>query len=357
MNNARLIAFHLPQYHPISENDEWWGKGFTEWTNTAKAFPLFRSHYQPHIPADLGYYDLRLPEARLAQAELAKEYGIEGFCYYHYWFGGKQLLERPVKEIINSGKPDFPFCLCWANATWTGIWHGAPNRVLIEQTYPGVSDHEKHFQYLLKAFQDKRYIKIDGKPLFIVYKPKDLPDIEKIGILWRKMAAKTGLPGLFLVGVNHNDNWNPNDAGFDAAIMQRIPVKIKKIPWRHLNLKLSQMYQNTQLTIYDYEETMDSFIRDGATNYLAFPVAIPNWDNTPRSGMNGLILHNSTPELFCQHFRKTLDKVKDNPTDKKIVFIKSWNEWAEGNHLEPDLQFGRAYLEVIRDELFATNTR
>ena len=165
---ARLIAFHLPQFHPIPENDEWWGKGFTEWTNTGKAKPLFPGHDQPKVPTDLGYYDLRLPEARKAQADLARKYGVEGFCYYHYWFGGKRLLERPVNEIIASGEPDFPFCLCWANESWTGIWHGAPRRMLMEQTYPGEADHRAHFEYLLTAFRDKRYITVDGRPRFVI---------------------------------------------------------------------------------------------------------------------------------------------------------------------------------------------
>src|ERR1039457_4911938 len=174
--DVKLIAFNLPQFHPIPENDEWWGKGFTEWTNTAKAKPLFTGHYQPHVPADLGFYDLRLPESRKAQADMARAYGIEAFCYYHYWFAGKRLLERPVNEIIESGEPDFPFCLCWANDTWSGIWHGTPKHILVEQTYPGYDDYKAHFDYLLKAFSDRRYLTIDGKPLFVVYQPYHMPD-------------------------------------------------------------------------------------------------------------------------------------------------------------------------------------
>src|SRR4030066_949188 len=191
---ARVIALYLPQYPPIPENDEWWGRGFTEWTNTAKARTLFRGHYQPHVPADLGFYDLRVPETRIAQAEMAKEYGIEAFCYYHYWFAGKSLLERPFAEVLESGKPDFPFCLCWANQTWTGIWHGAPNRILIEQTYPGMEDHRRHFEALLPAFCDKRYLKVAGKPLFAIYNPMELPATPRVLELWRGLAANAGLP-------------------------------------------------------------------------------------------------------------------------------------------------------------------
>jgi lipopolysaccharide biosynthesis protein len=165
----RIIALYLPQYHPIPENDAWWGKGFTEWTNTAKARPLFRGHYQPHVPADLGFYDLRVPETRLAQATMAREYGIEGFCYYHYWFAGTRLIERPFNEVLASGQPDFPFCLCWANQTWTGAWHGLMNQILIEQTYPGTDDHRRHFDTLLPAFLDRRYMTVDGKPIFVFF--------------------------------------------------------------------------------------------------------------------------------------------------------------------------------------------
>src|SRR3990172_1193224 len=196
---ARLIAFYLPQFHPIPENDEWWGRGFTEWTNTAKGRPLFKGHYQPHVPADLGFYDLRLPETRADQADMARKYGVEAFCYYQYWFAGRQLLERPFNEVLASGEPDFPFCLCWANQTWTGIWHGTPNRILVEQTYPGMEDHRRHFEALLPAFCDKRYLKVDGKPLFAIYNPMELPDTPRVLELWRGLAAKAGLPGLYLL--------------------------------------------------------------------------------------------------------------------------------------------------------------
>src|SRR6185295_18996445 len=187
---ARLIAFYLPQFHPIPENDEWWGRGFTEWTNAAKAKPLFPGHYQPHVPADLGFYDLRVPETRADQAQMARAHGIEAFCYYHYWLAGKRLIERPFNEVLASGEPDLPFCLCWANQTWTGIWHGAPNRILIEQTYPGMDDHARHFDFLVQAFMDRRHVRVDGKPLFMVYEPTLIPDVRKVTDFWRDRAAK-----------------------------------------------------------------------------------------------------------------------------------------------------------------------
>src|SRR5215471_7891415 len=217
---ARVIAFYLPQYHPIPENDEWWGKGFTEWTNTAKAKPMFRGHYQPHVPADLGFYDLRVPETREAQAAMARRSGIEGFCYYHYWFAGRRILERPFNEVLHSGVPDFPFCLCWANQTWSGIWHGAPNRVLIEQTYPGRVDHEAHFRTLLPVFADPRYIRVDDKPIFLIHRPAELPDTAATLALWRDMAADAGLGGLHIAGASFSQDSNPTALGFDAEVTQ-----------------------------------------------------------------------------------------------------------------------------------------
>src|SRR3990170_1056122 len=219
MADVKLICFYLPQFHPTPENDAWWGKGFTEWRNVAKAKPLFPGHYQPHLPADLGFYDLRLPEARQAQADIARQYGIHGFCYYHYWFAGRRLLERPFNEVVVSGEPEFPFCLCWANQSWTGIWHGTPKRILIEQTYPGIEDHRQHFETLLSAFHDKRYLKVEGKPLFVVYSPMDLPDSPRVMELWRELAVRAGLPGLFFVAEHWDPEWDPKPYGYDAVVM------------------------------------------------------------------------------------------------------------------------------------------
>ena len=235
MTNVRAIAFYLPQFHPIPENDEWWGKGFTEWTNTAKAKPLFPGHYQPHVPADLGFYDLRLTETRIAQAEMAAEYGIEGFCYWHYWFAGKRLLEHPFSEVMQSGKPNFPFCLGWANDTWSGIWHGAPNRILIEQTYPGLEDYKNHFNSLLSAFTDDRYITVDGKPVFLIYKPHKLPDPIQFTDYWRELAHQAGLKGLhFIASLQDERVWKPEKFGFDAitiANQGKIASEMKKKNW------------------------------------------------------------------------------------------------------------------------------
>lgn len=352
--STRLIAFYLPQFHPTPENDEWWGKGFTEWTNVAKAKPLFRGHYQPHVPADLGFYDLRVPETRAAQAELAKSYGVHGFCYYHYWFGGRRILERPFNEVLDSGEPDLPFSLCWANHSWNNIWQGVANRTLIEQTYPGMDDHERHFQYLLRAFSDDRYIKVDGKPLFVIYKPDDIPDIVRVTDFWRERALKAGLKGLHLVGVSQrSQRWDPRPRGLDACTMQALPRRDTRIPRKYLETKLKLMLQGNQhiLSIYDYEEVLPIFLRSNETEFLDYPLVLPNWDNTPRSGLNGLVLHNSTPELFRRLLRTAVERVEKHRPEERIVFLKAWNEWAEGNYVEPDLKFGHGYLDVIRDEI------
>ena len=352
---ARLIAFHLPQFHPTPENDAWWGKGFTEWTNVAKAKPLFPGHYQPHVPADLGFYDLRLPEARHAQAELAMEYGIAGFCYYHYWFGGRRILERPVNEILLSSEPDFPFCLCWANHSWNTVWQGT-NNTLIEQVYPGFTDHAAHFDWLLQAFTDRRYLKVEGKPIFAIYKPDDIPDVQKVTEFWRERAAKAGLPGLHLVGVSHrSENWDPRTRGLDASTMQALPERDGRIPRRHLltKLKLALQGNKHELTIWDYEEILPILLRSNRTEWRDYPLVLPNWDNTPRTGMRGLVFHDATPEKFRGLLREAIARVVDHPADERIVFLKAWNEWAEGNHVEPDQKWGRAWLEVIREELQA----
>lgn len=351
----RLIAFYLPQFHPINENDQWWGKGFTEWTNTAKAKPLFPGHYQPHVPADLGFYDLRLREARQAQADLARSYGIEGFCYYHYWFGnGRRLLERPFEEVLASGEPDFPFCLCWANETWSGIWHGTPNRVLMKQEYAGPDDDQRHFEALLLAFKDHRYLRIDGKPVFLIWQPFRLPDPKATLERWREMAKQSGLAGLHLVGIYREGSANPEEVGFDASIYNNNPPLRAKGTWQDpVKLVYNFCLEKFGLpTIYRYKKAIDYFIPN-ALPITRYPQVINAWDNTPRSGANGLVFHGSTPVLFRNALRKAFDLTRDpaRGKDGRLVFLKSWNEWAEGNHLEPDLRHGHSYLEAIRAEL------
>ena len=351
----RLITFYLPQYYPVPDNDKFWGKGFTEWTNTAKARRRFPGHYQPHVPADLGFYDLRVAETRQAQADLARQYGIEGFCYYHYWFGnGKRVLERPFAEVLASGEPDFPFCLCWANETWSGVWHGAENRVLIEQTYPGAEDDQRHFDSLLPAFNDRRYMKVDGKPIFVVYRPFKITDTKATIARWREMATRAGLPGIYFVGVCSADQPNPEDFGFDASIYNANAPLRAWGSWKNpVTLFKHAAYRRLGVpTIHDYEKSIKYFLPDAlpATRY---PSVINSWDNTPRSGVRGLVLTGATPQLYGKALKKAFDLTRDRAqgADARLVFLKSWNEWAEGNHLEPDLRDGHQYLEAIAIEL------
>ncbi|MEP7170052.1 MAG: glycoside hydrolase family 99-like domain-containing protein [Bacteroidota bacterium] len=360
MSTVQIISFYLPQFHPIPENDAWWGKGFTEWTNVTKAKPLFKGHHQPHLPSDLGFYDLRIPEIRKAQAELARESGITGFCYWHYWFGnGKRLLEHPFNEVIKSGEPDFPFCLAWANETWSGIWMGSPDKVLIEQQYPGQEDFIKHFYHILDALKDRRYIRIQNKPLFLIYRPHSFNSKEFIDI-WQNLAVKEGIGKIYFIGVSDHDN--PGEYGFDGFVTNSPLPVIQKVldrkKQRSENIiekakKKLNLIQNLPVTIsYDefVREVNHAPLKDGL-----FPVLLPNWDNTPRSGLKGYVIHECTPELFRKHILKTYNSIKHRSLDNQIIFLKSWNEWAEGNYMEPDQEFGRQYLEAMKEELEKLN--
>jgi lipopolysaccharide biosynthesis protein len=361
---ARVVAFYLPQFHPIPENDEWWGTGFTEWTNVAKATPLYRGHLQPNLPGELGFYDLRVPEIREAQAALASAYGVAAFCYWHYWFAGRRLLERPFAEVLSSGRPDFPFCLAWANQTWSGIWHGAPHRVLIEQTYPGSDDYAAHFAAVLPALRDPRYFTVDGRPLFVVYRPWELPASRHFTDLWRDLADRAGLPGIHLVGLADDVSWDPREHGFDSAILQsfshtahgirRSPAQkvTRRLPRFGLDPRRSYRVSTGRPMVYDYEEIDLGRAFEGLREHH-FPAVVPNWDNTPRSGRRGVVLHRSHPGLFSKHLRTAVRHVEARAPDERVVFLKSWNEWAEGNYLEPDRRFGRGWLEAVRAEVFA----
>ncbi len=343
---ARLIAFYLPQFHPIPENDEWWGKGFTEWTNVARARSLFSGHQQPNFPGDLGFYDLRVAESRIAQAELARQYGIEGFCYWHYWFGGgKRLLERPFEEVLKSGIPDFPFCLAWANHTWSGVWHGCPDRILIEQRYPGKDDFTAHFYAMIEAFRDPRYLKVDGRNIFCVYRPTDLREGRVFMDTWRQLAEKEGIPGFYFIAITDYPWEIPGD-GYDACTTNP-PVGM--LPYQGIQSidgEIAGTLSSTKLPqIYSYETFIRNAFPENTRRAEFYPCVVPNWDNTPRSGANGFVLMGSTPELYAEHLREAVSLVADRVPDRRVVFVKSWNEWAETNYLEPDLRWGRAYLE------------
>lgn len=380
MNKARIIALYLPQFHPIPENDKWWGPGFTEWTNVAKAKPLFRGHHQPRIPADLGFYDLRLAETREQQAMLAREAGIEGFCYYHYWFGGgRQLLERPFNEVVASGKPDFPFCICWANHTWSNkTWNRKSamqlDSVLMEQTYPGTEDDIAHFNSLLPAFRDPRYMTVDGKLIFVIYDPLKFINIERFIETWRKLAEKNGLPGFHFVGMTPStltlrvaadgsrQRVMPNlkssakifkdvlDLGFDSvnSFGKRRGEMLYEGKWKNLaKTILRHVGLPTGSIRYDYERTVCNYFAPEDSWENVYPTILPQWDRTPRvSSWDGVYV-NATPEKFEKHIRQALELIKDKAPEHRILFLKSWNEWGEGNYVEPDLQWGHGFLDAI----------
>lgn len=376
---ARVIAFYLPQFHPIPENDQWWGKGFTEWNNVVRARPMFRGHYQPHLPADLGFYDLRLPEVRQQQADLAREAGIEGFCYYHYWFGnGRQLLERPFNEVLASGKPNFPFCLCWANHDWTNkTWvKGKSTRrdsMIMKMEY-SMKDHIAHFNSVLPAFRDKRYITVDGKPLFAIYQPKAIPDVGKFIELWQKMAKENGLPGIHFVGYSVNSSgrsvkgnklslWATDEAaehyqsvlslGFDAVLSTGLS-RAQSMSKGKLKMLFYYLTKNSFLptsNICDYAEVMRNYyVKEDAWENV-YPSLMPQWDRTPRAGKATNPLINATPEKFQKTIENALKLIKEKAPEHQILFLKSWNEWGEGNYVEPDDRFGHGWLDAIRNAL------
>ena len=356
----RLIAFYLPQFHPIPENDKWWGRGFTEWTNVAKARPLFPGHYQPHVPADLGFYDLRLSDVREDQARLARDYGISGFCYYHYWFNGKRLLERPFNEVLATGRPDFPFCLCWANEDWTRIWDGLDKNTLISQNYLESDDHE-HIRWLAGAFQDRRYIRIRGKPLFLIYRASMLPDSLRTTSIWREEARRMGVGELYLCKVESfsNEHGDPNVSGFDAAVefqpdWGNLGVPLRRDGFwyfaRKLRLSNDAYWANR---IYAYSSVVERMLQKNCPSYKRFPCVTPSWDNTPRRRNNAVVLKDSSPKVYGQWLKAVIDKFARPSEEENLVFINAWNEWGEGNHLEPDLKHGHGYLEATRQALIS----
>jgi glycosyltransferase involved in cell wall biosynthesis len=343
----KLIAFYLPQFHPIPENDAWWGEGFTEWRNVVKADPLFPGHYQPHLPADMGYYDLRCPETREEQAILARAHGIHGFCYYHYWFEGKRLLERPFNEILASGKPDFPFCLCWANDPWSRRWDGRTQDLLQPQTYSR-DDDLAHIRWLLPALSDPRAIQADGRPVFLVYRVKELPDARRTTDTWRQEVARAGLKGIYLLAMETawDLGWDATAVGFDAKVLFQPQFGRLLTSARRLTVPGRESLQ-----VYDYRETWRVLGEPPPVPYTRFDTVCPGWDNTARVAANAVVLHNSTPAEYASWLSHALAKAQQRPSEPRFVFINAWNEWAEGCHLEPDTRHGLAYLEATKNAL------
>ena len=348
----RVIAFYLPQYHPFPENDRWWGAGFTEWRNVVKARPLFRGHYQPHLPADLGFYDLRVPEVRQQQAALAERYGLSGFCYYHYWFNGHRLMQRPVEEMLASGKPDFPFMLCWANENWTRAWDGGEQEVLIRQEY-SEEDDRAHIRYLLdEVFRDPRYIRVDGKPVFAVYRSALFPDMRRTIEVWREEAAARGAE-LYLCRVESFNAAGREElaVGFDAAIEFQPFTPAMTDFWEHRPWRQKLMYHlrklwgdRRKMRKADYDANVAYSLSRPAPDYKNYTSVPPSWDNTARRKQRMFLFHNATPEKYGRWLREVLRRFKPYSAEENFVFINAWNEWAEGNHLEPDMKWGGEYL-------------
>jgi hypothetical protein len=354
----RLLAFHLPQYHPIAENDEWWGEGFTDWVNVKAAEPQYEGHYQPHVPSELGYYDLRDEAPRAAQAELARQHGIEGFCYYHYWFNGRRLLEQPLQDMLRTGRPDFPFCLCWANENWTRRWDGHDQHILIAQEY-GEEDDREHIRSLIPVLQDPRYIRVYGKPLLLVYRTELMPDPARTAEIWREEARAAGLGEIHLCRVESFQKCDPREIGFDASV-EFAP------DWGNLGPRLKAGSQALAAcgdgveeacethNLYDYQALADTMLAKEAPDWTWHRCVTPCWDNTARRKKDAFIFHGSDPRKYAAWLQRAIDDSSRRlPGEERLVFVNAWNEWAEGNHLEPDERFGRAYLEATAGVLQA----
>ncbi|HEY9101379.1 glycoside hydrolase family 99-like domain-containing protein [Chitinimonas sp.] len=345
MKSVGLLAFYLPQYHPIPENDEWWGKGFTEWTNVTRAKPNFDGHYQPHLPADLGFYDLRMDAARQAQAELAKQYGIDGFCYHYYWFGGKRLLEQPLEAMLAGGAPDIPFCLCWANENWTRRWDGGESEILMAQQH-SPEDDVAMMEDVARYFADSRYIRIDGRPMLLVYRVDILPDPAGMVRRWRETCERLGLGNPYLCAVQSFGITDPTVYGFDAAV--EFPPH-GPFP-RDMTTTLSGVVPGFGGHNFRYADTVKASSWSAEVPaYPRFGAVMPSWDNTARRRTNGRCYLDSHPLIYRAWLAGAIEQARNNPRlPQPFVFINAWNEWAEGCHLEPDQQYGHAWLEATR---------
>ena len=355
----RIIAIYLPQFHPIPENDTWWGKGFTEWRNVIKARPRFLGHYQPHLPADLGFYDLRVPEVRIEQAKMARKHGIYGFCYYHYWFNGHLLLERPLEDMLKSKEPDFPFMICWANENWTKVWDGGEKEILIEQKY-SEEDDLNHIHYLIKFFKDPRYIRVNGKPVISIYRTPLLPNVERTIEIWRTEALKEGIElyicrfeshsqegkDFMVNGIDASIDFEPFSGGMSEYYNNNKHIRFIK---RGINkVSRSLLGDNIFPLIENYKKYVFFQLKRVMPLYKQYPCIFPMWDNSARRKKHLFFaFHGSTPELFGIWLKNVIEKFIPYSADENFIFINAWNEWAEGNHLEPDIKWGDRYLKEV----------
>lgn len=379
MKNVRIIAYYLPQFHPVPANDKYWGKGFTEWTNVAKAKPLFRGHDQPRIPTDLGFYDLRIQDNAIEQANLAKEAGIEGFCYWHYWFGnGKEVLEMPLDRMVETKKPDFPFCIGWANHDWTTkTWEKKSrekkDHMIFKQEYPGNRDHINHFYRLLSAFKDERYIKVDGKLLFVIFDVNSFPNINEFKELWNSLARKNGMLGFHFVimygtvskidkqtlnnnieQVASNNISMAREYGMDA--INSIGHKYAEIRSSGLFVKsfktfLRKIFKDNYVEKYEYDKIIRNFYSLMDREEYVYPQLLVGWDRSPRSGKKAIIYKNSNPKSFKLAAKLAIDTVKEKDEQHRIIFLNSWNEWGEGAYMEPDMRYGKGFINALREAI------
>ena len=355
MSKPRIIAFYLPQYYPTDFNDKWWEPGFTEWTNVAKAKPLFPGHYQPKLPGELGFYDLRLPQTRERQAELAKIAGVESFMYWHYWTDGKKVLNEVFEEVVKSGKPDMGFSLCWANHSWTKCaWNGyKKSTLLLEQKYPGRDDHVKHFYDLLPAFKDRRYTRVNGKLLFAIFSPYQFPNVNGFISLWNELAKKEGLNGFYFVALNKDQNRASEmiNLGFDAVAddymdgFRQQCYMYSGLPFRILRRFFGLVFGN------NYKEYCDYVVRRFKVEKMKHPCIYPNWDHSARSGKLATMFRNAEPSVWRVFCKRIFKECSTRNPQENLVFVKSWNEWGEGNYLEPDRKYKRGYINKLREAI------
>ena len=347
---VRAIAFYLPQFHPIPENDLWWGKGFTEWTNVTRAVPQFVGHYQPRLPGDLGFYDLRVSDNMRQQVQIAKDYGIHGFCFHHYWFAGHRLLEMPVQNLLLNPDIDINFCLCWANENWSRRWDGSESDILMAQNH-SPEDDIAFIDDLIPSFKDKRYIRVDGKPVLIVYRATLLPDIAATAKRWRERVKEHGIDDLYLVAAKSFDVGNPIQFGFDAGV-EFPPHQAAGV--KSINSQFEIVNPNYQGKIFDYVDLASRYGKLDPPEFICHKTVMPSWDNCARKLGNAHTFVNSTPENYAKWLDDALEVTMRRPSEQRLLFINAWNEWGEGAYLEPDRRFGYAYLQATVNVLSKT---
>lgn len=345
--SIRTIAFYLPQFHPIEQNNEWWGSGFTEWTNVVRGRPQFRGHYQPHLPGELGFYDLRLTQTQQRQVQLAQNYGIQGFCFYFYWFHGTRLLELPLRNWDDS-EIEFPYCICWANENWTRRWDGRDSEILISQEY-SEEDDKNFIRYVSQYLKKDNYIRVAGKPFLIIYRPGLLPNVQRTMDIWREYCHATGIGEIYIGYIESKEFGDPAKFGCDVAI--EFPPNGCRVP--NVSRRIEYINRDFGGTIKEYGEVMQSFISRNWPSYRLIKGVCPSWDNEPRRRGRGTVLINSTPTAYSSWVRQVVQQTFQhvNAKEERFIFINAWNEWAEGAHLEPDRFYGYAWLQATYDGL------